>query len=70
MQLLEQLAHFEAITTIKEILRIEESLIGKILIFDFLKMNFAKSNLKKNPIAIFAKINYGIVANCAFVKKF
>lgn len=39
----------QATTTIKEILGIEESLIGKILIFDFLKNEFRKSNLKKNP---------------------
>lgn len=39
----------QATTTIKEILNIGESLVGKILIFDFLKNDFRKVNLKKNP---------------------
>lgn len=39
----------QATTTIKEILGIGESLVGKILIFDFLKNDFRKVNLKKNP---------------------
>lgn len=39
----------QATTTIKEILGIGESLVGKILIFDFLKNEFRKVNLKKNP---------------------
>lgn len=43
----------QATTTIKEILQIgqgeKESLVGKILIFDFLKNEFRKTNLKKNP---------------------
>jgi len=38
----------QATTTIKEILQIGESLVGKILIFDFLKNEFRKVNLKKN----------------------
>ena len=38
----------QATTTIKEILEIEESLVGKILIFDFLKNEFRKVGLKKN----------------------
>lgn len=38
----------QATTTIKEILEIEESLVGKILIFDFLKNEFRKVSLKKN----------------------
>lgn len=38
----------QATTTIKEILRISESLVGKILVFDFLKNNFRKVALKKN----------------------
>jgi len=37
----------QATTAIKEILRIEESLVGKILIFDFLKNEFRKVGLKK-----------------------
>jgi adenylyltransferase/sulfurtransferase len=36
-------------TTIKEILGIGENLVGKILIFDFLKNEFRKVVLKKNP---------------------
>ena len=39
----------QAATAIKEILGIKENLIGKILIFDFLKNEFRKTNLKKNP---------------------
>ncbi|MCE3254712.1 MAG: adenylyltransferase and sulfurtransferase [Rickettsiaceae bacterium] len=38
----------QATTTIKEILNIGESLVGKILIFDFLKNEFRKTALKKN----------------------
>ncbi len=38
----------QATTTIKEILEIGESLVGKILIFDFLKNEFRKTILKKN----------------------
>jgi adenylyltransferase/sulfurtransferase len=38
----------QATTAIKEILGISESLVGKILIFDFLKNEFRKVNLKKN----------------------
>ena len=38
----------QATTTIKEILEIEESLVGKILIFDFLKNEFRKVGLRKN----------------------
>ena len=38
----------QATTTIKEILQIGESLVGKILIFDFLKNEFRRVNLKKN----------------------
>lgn len=38
----------QATTTIKEILGIGESLVGKILIFDFLQNNFRKVALKKN----------------------
>lgn len=39
----------QATTTIKEILGIGESLVGKILVFDLLKNEFRKVNLKKNP---------------------
>ena len=39
----------QATTTIKEVLGIGESLVGKILIFDFLKNEFRKTTLKKNP---------------------
>ncbi len=39
----------QATTTINEILQIGESLVGKILIFDFLKSEFRKTTLKKNP---------------------
>lgn len=39
----------QATTVIKEILGIEEGLVGKILIFDFLKNEFRKVVLKKNP---------------------
>ena len=38
----------QATTTIKEILEIGEGLVGKILIFDFLKNEFRKVALKKN----------------------
>ncbi len=38
----------QATTTIKEILGIKESLVGKILIFDFLKNEFRKTKLAKN----------------------
>ena len=38
----------QAITTIKEILEIGESLVGKILVFDFLKNGFRKVGLRKN----------------------
>jgi len=38
----------QATTAIKEILEIGESLVGKILIFDFLKNEFRKVVLKKN----------------------
>jgi adenylyltransferase/sulfurtransferase len=38
----------QAVTVIKEILQIDESLIGKILVCDFIKNNFHKSILKKN----------------------
>jgi len=39
----------QATTTINEILGIGESLVGKILIFDFLKSDFRKTVLGKNP---------------------
>jgi adenylyltransferase/sulfurtransferase len=39
----------QATTAIREILQIGESLVGKILIFDFLKNDFRKVSLKKNP---------------------
>lgn len=39
----------QATTTIREILGIGESLVGKILIYDFLKNEFRKVVLKKNP---------------------
>lgn len=38
----------QATTTIKEILKIGENLVGKILVFDFLKNEFRKIVLKKN----------------------
>ncbi len=38
----------QATTTIREILQIGESLVGKILVFDFLKNEFRKVALKKN----------------------
>lgn len=38
----------QATTTIREILQIGDSLVGKILIFDFLKNEFRKVALKKN----------------------
>ena len=37
----------QATTTIKEVLKIGDSLVGKILIFDFLKNEFRKVGLKK-----------------------
>lgn len=42
----------QATTTIKEILRIGESLVGKILVFDFLKNEFRKVGLKKNASCV------------------
>jgi adenylyltransferase/sulfurtransferase len=39
----------QATSAIKEILNIGESLVGKILVFDFLKNEFRKVILKKNP---------------------
>lgn len=39
----------QATTTIREILNVGESLVGKILLFDFLQSNFRKVALKKNP---------------------
>lgn len=39
----------QATTTINEILAIGDSLVGKILIFDFLQNNFRKVSLKKHP---------------------
>jgi len=39
----------QATTTIKEILTIGESLVGKILFFDFFKNDFRKVGLRKNP---------------------
>lgn len=39
----------QATTVIREILEIGESLVGKILLFDFLKNEFRKIVLKKNP---------------------
>jgi adenylyltransferase/sulfurtransferase len=39
----------QATTLINEILGIGESLVGKILLFDFLQNNFRKVTLKKNP---------------------
>ena len=38
----------QATSVIKEILEIGESLVGKILVFDFLKNEFRKVNLQKN----------------------
>ena len=38
----------QANTTIKEILGIGDSLVGKILVFDFLTNDFRKVGLKKN----------------------
>jgi adenylyltransferase/sulfurtransferase len=38
----------QATTTIKEILEIDENLVGKILVFDFLKNKFRKVTLSKN----------------------
>ena len=43
----------QATTTIKEILSVGDDLIGKILIFDFIKNDFRKVTLKKN---LFCKI--------------
>ena len=39
----------QATAAIKEILEIKENLVGKILIFDFLKNEFRKVKLNKNP---------------------
>ena len=39
----------QALYAIKEILQIGENICGKILIFDFLKNDFRKSVLRKNP---------------------
>lgn len=39
----------QATITIKEILGIGESLVGKILVFDFLKNEFRKVKISKNP---------------------
>ncbi len=39
----------QATTTINEILKIGDSLVGKILVFDFLKNEFRKLKLTKNP---------------------
>ena len=39
----------QATAAINEILSIGESLVGKILLFDFLQNNFRKVTLKKNP---------------------
>jgi molybdopterin/thiamine biosynthesis adenylyltransferase len=39
----------QALYAIKEILQIGENICGKILIFDFLKNDFRKSILRKNP---------------------
>jgi molybdopterin-synthase adenylyltransferase len=39
----------QATTAVKEILGIGDSLVGKILVFDFLKNEFRKVSLKKNP---------------------
>ena len=39
----------QATAAIKEILGLEESLVGKILVFDFLKNEFRKVKLSKNP---------------------
>ncbi|MFT6346198.1 MAG: adenylyltransferase/sulfurtransferase [Myxococcota bacterium] len=48
----------QATTTIKEILEIGESLTGKILISDFLKNEFRKVVLKKNPNCKVCSINH------------
>ncbi len=45
----------QATTTIKEILEVGESLVGKILVFDFLKNEFRKVNLKKNSNCVICK---------------
>lgn len=42
----------QATTTIKEILGIGDSLVGKILVFDFLKNEFRKVGLKKNSSCV------------------
>jgi len=47
----------QATTTIKEILGIGESLVGKILICDFLKNNFRKVLLKKNSECKVCSVN-------------
>lgn len=47
----------QATTTINEILGIGESLVGKILIFDFLKNEFRKTILKKNPSCKICKVS-------------
>jgi adenylyltransferase/sulfurtransferase len=39
----------QAINAVKDLLNIGESLVGKILIFDFLQNNFRKTKLVKNP---------------------
>jgi molybdopterin/thiamine biosynthesis adenylyltransferase len=46
----------QATTTIKEILRIEESLVGKILVSDFLKNEFRKVGLKKNSNCVICSV--------------
>jgi adenylyltransferase/sulfurtransferase len=43
------LGAMQALYAIKEILQIGENICGKILIFDFLKNDFRKSILRKNP---------------------
>jgi molybdopterin/thiamine biosynthesis adenylyltransferase len=47
----------QAGTTIKEILKIGESLVGKILVFDFLKNEFRKVNLSKNQQCVVCNTN-------------
>ncbi len=46
----------QATTTIKEILGIGESLVGKILVFDFLKNEFRKVGLKKNLSCVVCQV--------------
>jgi molybdopterin/thiamine biosynthesis adenylyltransferase len=46
----------QATTTIKEILGIDEALVGKILVFDFMKNQFRKIVLPKNPHCQICKI--------------